>query len=518
MSTFDTKMAALTKEAQAVAENKSLTGAQKKQRLDQITAELEGVKKAKSIAYGGGSSGLGPSGLGSSAFGDTSTKGIGVAVPSLSVPVEDARRAFEVLKSGGNFRMELGLKDAASSTTTDGQIIPEYGGLVTKIHEPTRILDLLASTALSAPSVEYIRHDRTVIASNQIAAPVLTLGAASAGGTFPAGAEFWVATYVTATGETTASNEVTATLTLNQQQALSVGAFPAGVIGWNLRRGTTTGNETILVNSTGPITTLTYTDTGSAGVATTVPTDNTTGTAGAIAQGGAYPEATFKTSTMVATAQKIGVHTTLTEELAKDFTQFTDYINNELTRIVIDQENYQLCLGNGSAPNLQGLLNVPGILQRNRQTGAAQETYMLDVFEEAMADLRANNTVFTYPTLIIMNPLDWSTLRRTKDAYGHYLLGDPATTEVESLWGVPVKTITTIPQGTAIMMDANKVGLTYVREGLTLELATTGVTTSGTPVFQNGLVQIKAHERLALAVVRPAAIVKIGVTFTANGS
>lgn len=96
------------------------------------------------------------------------------------------------------------------------------------------------------------------------AAPVITLGTAASGGTFAAGTYYWVLTQLDANGvESIASNELNATLTLNQQQPINWVAVP-GATGYKLYRGTTAGGENKLIATLGAVTT--YTDTGAAGV------------------------------------------------------------------------------------------------------------------------------------------------------------------------------------------------------------------------------------------------------------
>lgn len=112
-------------------------------------------------------------------------------------------------------------------------------------------------------------------ASIPVAPPVITLGSASSGGTFAVGAEYWKVTTLTALGESTGSNEVTATLSLNQQQVLNWTAV-SGATGYRVYRGTSAGSESVLVTTINSGSTATYTDTGTAGTSATVPTSNTT--------------------------------------------------------------------------------------------------------------------------------------------------------------------------------------------------------------------------------------------------
>ena len=113
-------------------------------------------------------------------------------------------------------------------------------------------------------------------ATASIAAPVITLGTAASGGTFAAGTYYWKLTALNAAGETIGSNELTATLTLNQQQPINWTNIAAATGGYKLYRGTAPGAENKLI-ATIAAGTNTYTDTGTAGTTASVPTTNTTG-------------------------------------------------------------------------------------------------------------------------------------------------------------------------------------------------------------------------------------------------
>jgi hypothetical protein len=115
----------------------------------------------------------------------------------------------------------------------------------------------------------------TPVASVPILAPTITLGTATSGGAFTAGAYYWVVTSITAAGESAVSNELTATLTSNQEQPINWSAV-TGATGYNVYRGTTVGGENKLITTISSGSTVTYTDTGTAGTAATLPVANTT--------------------------------------------------------------------------------------------------------------------------------------------------------------------------------------------------------------------------------------------------
>lgn len=102
----------------------------------------------------------------------------------------------------------------------------------------------------------------------------LTITPSTTGGTLPSGAHYWTITSTNPNGETTKSNEVTATLTGSTSSAVLTWT-PDNASTHKVYRGTTTGGENVLVATITPGSTLTYTDTGTAGTSATPPTTNT---------------------------------------------------------------------------------------------------------------------------------------------------------------------------------------------------------------------------------------------------
>lgn len=108
-------------------------------------------------------------------------------------------------------------------------------------------------------------------------APVITLGTtSSSGGSFASGTYYWKLTAYNLVGATIASNEVTATVGFNGAQTINWTAVN-GATGYNLFRGTAAGAENVKVAGITSGGIVTYTDTGAAGTAATLPSSNTTG-------------------------------------------------------------------------------------------------------------------------------------------------------------------------------------------------------------------------------------------------
>lgn len=101
----------------------------------------------------------------------------------------------------------------------------------------------------------------------------LAVAANVGGGTFAAGTYYWVVTATDASGETTASNEVSVAVALNGTATLTWPADLPAATGYKVYRGTAPGAENALIATLGNV--LTYTDTGTAGSGASPPGSNT---------------------------------------------------------------------------------------------------------------------------------------------------------------------------------------------------------------------------------------------------
>ncbi len=156
-------------------------------------------------------------------------------------------------------------------------VTPMRGGLL----RVAEVITTDGAGGILLNGVTYRAHlcgkNRTIpVAGGALAAPVLTAGTTFAsGGTFGAGTYFWKVTAVTGYGETTGSNEITATLVSTGRKAMSWAAV-AGAELYKVYRGTVSNTQNVLV-ATLDSATITYTDTGIAGTAATVPSSSTAG-------------------------------------------------------------------------------------------------------------------------------------------------------------------------------------------------------------------------------------------------
>jgi len=226
---------------------------------------------------------------------------------------------------------------------------------------------------------------------------------------------------------------------------------------------------------------------------------STTGTAGTVAPSGLKPSVTMVTEKLEARARKIAVTTKIPDEDLDDFAAFLSYVSGELQRLVIDEENFQLLLGDGTGENIEGIFSVAGILTRAK---AASPETGIDTLALSAADLRTGPAL-TAISVYAMHPTTWTALTLLKDTQGRYLLGSPAEADAAKLWGTEVVQSTRFPVGTVLGMNAVAAGSAHIRQGLTVQ------TDFGADGFEHNTTSFRAEERIGLAVVKPSAAIMV---------
>jgi HK97 family phage major capsid protein len=219
-------------------------------------------------------------------------------------------------------------------------------------------------------------------------------------------------------------------------------------------------------------------------------------------EGTAFPQSsiTFTTGTMP--VQNVAHFIKITRQLAMDNAALAAYINRRMVYGVNLKVENQLVAGNGTAPNLNGLTNT-GNFTAHGYTSASltalglSPTNRFDLIGKMIGD----SALADYPAdAVVLNTGDWWTMRLTKDTQGRYLLGDPGSSVVPSLFGRPVVASNAMTADTVWVGSLSQAATLHNREGITVELSD-----SDENNFQLGLVTIRAMRRLALTVEKPAA-------------
>lgn len=229
-----------------------------------------------------------------------------------------------------------------------------------------------------------------------------------------------------------------------------------------------------------------------------------TNAAAPVAEGIAKPESTLVFDQKTDPVSKIAHWIPVTEELLEDVPAIQSYIDARLELGVQLAEEDQLLNGNGTPPNLLGILNRSGLATAvARNAGATPPESNADALLRQITAIAT--TSFIYPEGIVMNPTNWFTIQTSKDNNLQYFGGGPfSPLPTASLWGLPLAPTPTIVAGTALVGAFNSQAQIFRKGGIRIEASN-----SHQDFFTRNLVAVRAEERLALAVYRPGSFGKV---------
>jgi HK97 family phage major capsid protein len=211
---------------------------------------------------------------------------------------------------------------------------------------------------------------------------------------------------------------------------------------------------------------------------------------------GLYPEQALSLSEVSEPVRKLAVWLPVTDEQLEDEAGVRGYINRRLPFLLRQRLDSQLLNGNGTAPNLSGLTDRPGLQTQAKGTDATP-----DAVYKAMTKVRVTGRA--NPSAVIMHPNDWQDIKLLRTADGVYIWGSPSEAGVDRIWGLPVVVADVQTENTAIVGDFSFCEL-YNRRGIDVQ-----VTNSHASFFIEGRQAIRADLRVALAVYRPAAFATV---------
>jgi HK97 family phage major capsid protein len=225
-----------------------------------------------------------------------------------------------------------------------------------------------------------------------------------------------------------------------------------------------------------------------------------TNAAAAVAEGQPKPESTLAFDQVADAVAKIAHWLPVTDEMLDDVAQIASYIDARL-RLGLDiAEEDQLLNGNGTAPNMTGLLNRTGLTTATVRAGSVTNAEAIFV-----AMMAVFNGSFVMPTGTILNPSNWQTTQLSKDGNGRYYGSGPfAGPQAPTLWGLPVVVTPSIVLNTGFTGAYNSAAQVFRKGGVRVEASN-----SHSDFFIRNLTAIRCEERAALAVYRPAAFSKI---------
>ena len=239
-----------------------------------------------------------------------------------------------------------------------------------------------------------------------------------------------------------------------------------------------------------------------------------TNNAAEAAEEGAAGEAALDFTEQTAAIRKIAVFLPVTEELLADVSGIQGYINSRLSTMMRLRLDGQLLAGDGTAPNLEGLLDAgkSSVNSLDYSSEFNGNLGRIGAIYKAITDIRTN--AFVEPDAIVMHPGDWnevvtsvSTIETSGSknpifvAAGGFGAGPAA-----SIWGLNVIPSTAISEGTVLVgrFGGGEAAHVVMKQGIDI-----AVSDSHSDFFTKGKVAIRATMRVGFPVYRQGAFTKI---------
>lgn len=222
------------------------------------------------------------------------------------------------------------------------------------------------------------------------------------------------------------------------------------------------------------------------------------------AEGGTKPTGGWKSLTVEsATMRTIATSVDASRQIISDQNQLQSLIDNQLAFEAGFSEHFQILYGDGTSPNLNGILNDPDHQTYNWSDGQTGDT-KIDALRRAMTLV----TLARYPADgIAINPTDWEDIELAKGSDGHYLwisVPNGAGAGNETFFRLPVSVTEAVVPGTSVV-GAWKLGATLFDR----EQANVRISEDYNDYFKKNMVAVLGEERVALGVNRPEAFVEV---------
>ncbi len=222
-----------------------------------------------------------------------------------------------------------------------------------------------------------------------------------------------------------------------------------------------------------------------------------TNNAAEAAEGTTYGEAALALTERTSSVRKVSVWLPVTDEQLQDVPGAAGYVDARLRFMLQQRLDSQILVGDGIAPNLEGVNEVTGI-----QTQAKSTDPVPDAVHKAITKVRVTGRAT--PGAVVFHPNDWQDVRLLRTADGIYIWGNPSESGPERIWGLQVVQSDAQTENTAVVGDFTNYSLLAVRRGIDVQ-----VTNSHASDFINGKQAIRADMRAALVFTRPAAFATV---------
>lgn len=223
------------------------------------------------------------------------------------------------------------------------------------------------------------------------------------------------------------------------------------------------------------------------------PTNNESATA--VAEGGNKPNAALNFQGAKADPTVLAATLVISKQLFEDAAAVVQYINNRLPYLVKFKEDQEFLNGSGTWPDIQGILNTPGILSQGLDADNAT------TFGAAFAQVENQDGT---PTAVVLNPKNaWKMFtQRAAGGSGTFDAGTPFSALPLTVWGVPTYRTRAMALDSALVGDFQLGAMIADREQVNIE-------TYRERYAEQNQIFLVCEERVGLMVFRPDLFVNV---------
>jgi HK97 family phage major capsid protein len=220
------------------------------------------------------------------------------------------------------------------------------------------------------------------------------------------------------------------------------------------------------------------------------------------AEGATLAQSDFDMTASDANVRKIGTYFRISEEMLADTPQLTSYLSARAPEKLLSVEDTQILSGNGSAPNLSGIITDAADFDTTSGGAFYQSVESANEFDVLVATLNHLALSEYQADYIMLNPTDFHKILLLKDSNNSYLKDQVYAGLQPAFMGVPVVINTAITAGTFLAGNFGVGTQLWVRDNVGVEF----FREDGTNV-RDGFVTVRVSERVALTNYLPNAFV-----------
>jgi HK97 family phage major capsid protein len=220
------------------------------------------------------------------------------------------------------------------------------------------------------------------------------------------------------------------------------------------------------------------------------------------AEGATLAQSDFDMTASDSNVRKIGTYFRISEEMLADTPQLTSYISARAPEKLLNVEDTQILTGNGSAPNLSGIITDAADFDVSSGGAFYQSVESANEFDVLVASLNQLALSNYQASYILLHPTDFHKILLLKDSQNNYLKDQVYSGLQPNFMGVPVIINNAISAGSFLCGNFNVGSQLWIRDNVNVEF----FREDGTNV-RDGFVTVRVSERIALTNYLPNAFV-----------